>query len=74
MRSATILSLASLLLVFGVASAPELRAAEARPTADEDCVMQCDEQSDKCMSEAGGDEDKAKACDDRYSECLKKCR
>lgn len=56
-----------------IAATPGL-AAEARPTADEECVMHCDVESDKCMSEAGSDEDKAKACDDKYSECLKKCR
>lgn len=49
-------------------------AAEARPSADEDCVMQCDRESDECMARAGDDEQKAKACDDRYAECLKKCR
>lgn len=50
------------------------QAAEARPRADEDCVMQCDRESDECMARAGDDEEKAKACDDRYAECLKKCR
>lgn len=49
-------------------------ASEARPRADEDCVMQCDRESDACMARAGDDEEKAKACDDRYTECLKKCR
>jgi hypothetical protein len=49
-------------------------AAEVRPQADEDCVMQCDRESDECMARAGDDEEKAKACDDRYTECLKKCR
>ena len=47
-------------------------AAEARPNADEECVMECDKQSDKCMEKSGSDEEKAKACDDRYAECLKK--
>lgn len=50
------------------------QAADARPRADEDCVMQCDRESDECMARAGQDEEKAKACDDRYTECLKKCR
>jgi hypothetical protein len=50
------------------------QAAEVRPQADEDCVMQCDRESDECMARAGDDEEKAKACDDRYTECLKKCR
>jgi hypothetical protein len=67
-------SLALLLLLGGMASPPAAFAAEASPNADEDCVMQCDVESDKCMAEAGGDENKAKACDDAYTECLKKCR
>ena len=50
------------------------QAADARPGADEECVMQCDKESDECMARAGSDEEKAKACDDRYAECLKKCR
>ena len=66
--------LTSLLLCLSVAGAPLALAEEARPNADEECVMQCDEQSDKCMSDAGGDENKAKACDDKYSECLSKCK
>lgn len=56
-----------------IAASPAF-AAEARPNADEECVMHCDEESDKCMNEAGSDEEKAKACDDKYAECLKKCR
>ncbi|HEX9227547.1 MAG TPA: hypothetical protein VF885_12965 [Arthrobacter sp.] len=64
----------SLLLLAGLAAAPGLLAAEARPNADEECVMQCDEESDKCMRQAGADEERAKACDDKYAECLKKCR
>jgi len=65
---------ASLLWISGLAMAPGLLAAEARPSADEECVMQCDEESDKCMGQADQDEEKAKACDDKYTECLKKCR
>lgn len=61
---------ASLLLLAGTAAI----AAEARPHADEECVMQCDAQSDKCMKQAGDDDKKAQACDDQYAECLKKCR
>lgn len=49
-------------------------AAEASPNADEQCVMQCDEASDRCMAAAGGDEAKQQACDDAYSECLERCR
>jgi len=74
MRNRLMVFLSGLLLIVSAASAPGSLAAEARPTADEDCVRQCDEQSDKCMTEAGGDEDKAKACDDQYAECLQKCR
>jgi hypothetical protein len=61
-------------LAVGVLAAPLALAAEARPNADEECVMHCDEESDKCMSAAGADEEKAKACDDKYGECLSKCR
>jgi hypothetical protein len=57
-----------------VATSPDVRGEEARPNADEDCVLQCDKESDKCMAEAGSDETKAKACDDRYAECLNKCK
>lgn len=63
-----------LLWIAGLLTGPVLLAAEARPNADEECVMQCDEESDKCMRQAGQDDDKAKACDDKYAECLKKCR
>lgn len=55
-------------------AAPSTQGEEARPNADEDCVMQCDKESDKCMDEADTDENKAKACDDRYTECLSRCR
>lgn len=69
---------ASLMVAVSLATvamaAPGAQAEEARPNTDEDCVMQCDKESDKCMDEAGSDENKAKACDDRYTECLSKCR
>jgi hypothetical protein len=48
-------------------------AADEKPQADDQCVAQCDEQSDKCMAEAGGDSSKEKACDAQYDECLRKC-
>lgn len=51
-----------------------LAASEARPTADEQCLAQCDTRCDRCMAEAGGDENKQQACDDAYTECLKQCR
>lgn len=47
---------------------------EARPAADEQCVAQCDVQSDECMEQAGGDERKQQACDDAYGKCLQQCR
>jgi len=64
----------ALSLAVVVVAAPKVLGEEARPNADEDCVLQCDKESDKCMEEAGSDETKAKACDDRYSECLSKCK
>lgn len=74
MHGKKLVPLSVILLVAGLLAVPAGIAAEARPYADEECVMQCDDQSDKCMSEAGSDEEKAKACDDKYTECLKKCR
>jgi len=64
----------SLLLLAGLAAAQALARRGGPASADEECVMQCDEESDKCMRQAGQDEEKAKACDDKYAECLKKCR
>jgi hypothetical protein len=48
-------------------------AADGKTLADDQCVAQCDEQSDKCMADAGGDASKEKACDAQYDECLRKC-
>ena len=48
-------------------------AADARPNADDKCVAQCDEESDKCMQSAGRDGSKQKQCDATYDECLRKC-
>ncbi len=45
----------------------------AKPQADDKCVAQCDEQSDKCMLAAGKDSQKQRACDSDYDECLRKC-
>ena len=56
------------------AAVPPALAADASPNADEQCVMQCDEASDRCMADAGSDERKQQACDDAYSECLERCR
>lgn len=47
--------------------------AQDEPKADDQCVAKCDEASDKCMSEAGGDGGKQRACDRAYDECLRKC-
>lgn len=63
-----------LLAAVGMAAEPDRLAAGPRPSADEECLMRCDEQSDKCMEKSGGDEQKAQACDDAYTECLSKCR
>lgn len=60
--------------LLGQRAAAPAWAADARPLADEQCVLKCDRQSDQCMARAGRDEQKAKACDDQYAECLKKCR
>lgn len=48
-------------------------AEDASPNADEQCVAQCDQESDKCMSKARSEDD-AQKCDDEYSKCLEKCR
>ncbi len=61
-------------LITGAVFLPAAHGADARPNADEECVMKCDIGADKCMEKAGADEDKAKACDDRYTECLNKCK
>jgi hypothetical protein len=45
----------------------------ARPQSDDKCVAHCDEQSDKCMLDAGKDAQKQRACDSAYDECLRKC-
>lgn len=65
---------ATMLLVTGAGVVGPARSGDARPNADEECVMKCDRESDECMARAGDDQEKAKACDDRYAECLKKCR
>jgi hypothetical protein len=48
-------------------------AADERPQADDQCVAKCDEASDKCMTDAGGNAGKQRACDQAYDECLRKC-
>ena len=60
------------LIALGLA-VPAVWAADARPNADDKCVAQCDEQSDKCMLDAGKDSSKQRQCDASYDECLRKC-
>ena len=60
------------LLALGLA-APAVFGADARPNADDKCVAQCDEQSDKCMMDSGKDSSKQRQCDATYDECLRKC-
>ena len=62
--------LAGLLALAGPALAV---AADAKTTADDKCISQCDEESDKCMVQAGKDTSKQRACDSSYEECLRKC-
>ena len=61
-------------LLAGLCVAAGANSAEASPTADEQCVLQCDDQSDQCMADAAGDDEKGKACDDKYAECLSQCK
>ena len=70
----TMWMLAALIAVSAAAAHMAAGASEARPTADEQCLAQCDTRTDRCMAEAGGDENKQQACDDAYTECLKQCR
>lgn len=68
------LMLAALVAALVVALPRVSATSEAQPTADEQCVAQCDTRSDRCMAEAGADENKQQACDDAYTECLQQCR
>lgn len=49
-------------------------AADSKTTADDKCTAQCDEDSDRCMMQAGKDSAKQKQCDATYDECLRKCQ
>lgn len=69
-----VFSLVAPVAVLAMALPGASAASEAQPTADEQCVAQCDTRSDRCMAAAGGDENKQQACDDAYTECLKQCR
>jgi hypothetical protein len=57
-----------------VSQPPIEQAPIERPQADEKCIEQCDNRSDKCMQAAEGDAAKLQACDDQYSDCLKACQ
>ncbi len=58
--------------VLGVSGATAY-AADERPHADDQCVAKCDQESDKCMTDAGNNGTKQRACDQAYDECLRKC-
>ena len=49
-------------------------AGDSKPTAEDKCTAQCDEESDRCMQAAGTDGAKQKQCDSSYDECLRKCQ
>jgi hypothetical protein len=72
MRFGRRLKLGLLILAAAVAAAAAV-AGDVRTLADDKCVAQCDEQSDKCMMDAGKDSGKQKQCDATYDECLRKC-
>ncbi len=76
MKTATRVRLGALVLasaLAGLGAAPAL-AVDARPTADDKCTAQCDEDSDRCMQQAGKDSSKQRQCDSSYDECLRKCQ
>jgi hypothetical protein len=66
----------ALLLVAVLASggAGVALAADSKTTADDKCMAQCDEDSDRCMLAAGKDSAKQKQCDSSYDDCLRKCQ
>jgi hypothetical protein len=45
-----------------------------RAMSDDKCDAKCDEDSDKCMSQAGKDSAKQRQCDAAYDDCLRKCQ
>jgi len=65
--------LAAAVVMLGLAGGGAANASDVTPMADDACVSRCDEEADKCMSDAGGDEAREKACDERYDKCLDKC-
>ena len=68
-RPGTLVLAAALALAHpGVAAA-----ADPKPTADDKCTAQCDEDSDRCMQSSGRDPAKQRQCDTAYDECLRKC-
>lgn len=74
MRNSTTMGALALGLAYalGVAS-PSWAADESTRAGDDKCVQRCDEESDKCMLDAGKDQKKRQSCDANYSECLQKC-
>ena len=52
---------------------PPAPASAWRALADDKCVAQCDQESDKCMQGAGKDASKQRECDASYDACLRKC-
>jgi len=59
--------------LFALGGASTALATDSKPTADDKCTAQCDEESDRCMQAAGKDSAKQKQCDSNYDECLRKC-
>jgi hypothetical protein len=45
-----------------------------RAMTDDKCDAKCDEESDKCMTQAGHDASKQRLCDASYDDCLRKCQ
>jgi hypothetical protein len=70
-----VLLMVAAVAVSGGVAASDGRAAggDVRALADDKCVAQCDEDSDKCMISAGQDVHKQKECDITYEACLRKC-
>lgn len=81
MRSAQLIRRGAWLLAAVVASGivlagdapPPVAAGAGRTLADDKCVAQCDQESDKCMLASGKDPAKQRECDAAYDACLRKC-
>ena len=63
----------ALVVIFASLISGATVATDGRTLADDKCVSQCDEESDKCMQSSGRDKSKQSQCDSTYEECLKKC-